>query len=651
MLRFAVLGWVMPSLTEEQRIAVETVNSPLLVSASAGSGKTSVLVERYLNLLRQGLKPREILAVTFTVEAAEELRERILCYDLPEKTAGEVRFSPHLGTIHSFCYGILEHYGSVLNLKPIEKILSAFEFQNAFHHTFEDWLQTLDTDSLKFLLNTFTHLELFRATQSLFNQRTHFKDSMEGKSCPEGVTKLWDTLSPFFKLLETQFISKGIYSFDDLETYALRILQQSEEISQLIRSRIRSVMVDEFQDTSRQQWKIIEHVVRGNPEKLFMVGDPLQSIYRFRNADVTLFLELEKKLGGSVKLTTNFRTQGSLLSEINRIAQSLFQDSRVSFTPMVASRTENTEAPFSLVHYHSGEVEAVVARVQAQLARGYLPEQISLLFRVSDRIPLYLNALEAAGIPADGKKTNKLFEMYDVIDIVHFLKVVHQPQDDFAFASFLRSPYGGFTAEGLWKLKSLPGKSLFEKLMTDPDQKLKWLCSIIDQKNSDTHEALCTLFRETRRFPFHGDALLAFLEPLTEDSNTLSDVLLKIDRWEKGDIVFQSESRGTRGVRLMTVHAAKGLEFPHVFLVDTLRQMPRKNPAILFGDTEPPALKGNEAYSMLKDRQEKEEWEETKRILYVALTRAKESLTIFVPKDAKAIPKSSWASFFCPKDP
>lgn len=666
--------------TEEQEIAIATSDPKFALLASAGSGKTTVLVHRYLHLLRSGILPHQILAVTFTNEAADELRERILMtMDGLEMGTPHLResveHSRSIGTIHSFCYGVLNEYGHCLELSPVKTIVTPYDFAIVFEFTYRQWIETLSSQTLRQLLSHFSHGEFGQLARDLYAQRSLFRKTVllaVEKSLGNSLLHtLCEILEPLFTSLEQRFFGQGNYAFDDLESLALRLLEQ-HRVADDLHSRFVHILVDEFQDTSPAQWEIIRKLV-GRRSRLFIVGDPKQSIYRFRNADVSLFLgvsdEIQREGGRLAHLNTNFRSAPSLLSEINRIGARLFQDSKIPFAPMVSGFAEEppTHATLQVVRYDTkagdparapaSEPKQVVSILKA-LLQTVKPREIALLFRVSDRIPVFWEELRGANIAATCKRRVPLFEIYDVLDIVNYLKSVINPLDNWALASFLGSPYVGLTYQELWELRG--ADSLFESLVEKSLPKVKWFIKFIESGDINFGSAIRALFSQSWHMPSKAGAFLELLgvtQGVTNEvthSQSILDAIRKIEVWEREKIHYQlDDEEETDAVRLMTIHAAKGLEFNHVFLVDTLRQMPTHTSRVLLRSEHPPGIRYRDGeqlvesreYQMLKEGNRQADIEESKRILYVAMTRARKSLTLFLPEDEKLIPKQSWGSF------
>ncbi|MBI4403319.1 MAG: ATP-dependent helicase [Deltaproteobacteria bacterium] len=648
--------------TPEQMAATETLGQGVALLAAAGSGKTAVLTHRYVNILKRGVEPNQILAVTFTNEAAEELRTRISKILLAEQpteqtcTAAEkIKATAPIGTIHSFCYRILNQFGSHLGLERVEEIISAMEGASEFEQAYERWLHQVDKQTLEALLCQYTHLDLRELAKAFWVK----PNLLKSKGQMPGL--LLEAFQPILDGYKKRFTEKGIYSFDELESFALEILKTSSKAKRFLQEQFDYVLVDEFQDTSRQQWEILGHICEDRFEKLFLVGDPRQSIYRFRNADVKLFWivtsSLQNHNGIQLELNQNFRSSTEVLKVINEAGKSLFSESSIPFLPLRGSESAGKGAVEIVAFpcgdkgrskWHEQEVSAVLSTVTLLIKQGTSPGEIALLFRASDKMESYLRALSQAGFPVSCKRTSLLGELYDFNDIHSYLKAVENPLDDFAVACFLRSRFIKIDCDQLAALKQ--GKqSLFESLLQMETPDLKWFCSLIEKAEMNTSFILKELFSRTHYWPTERNALLQLLSSI--ENLPLSQAIRKMESCKQA-VPVQSSLNNPQSIQLMTVHGAKGLEFPHVLIVDTARSLPKRSPLIavdeggnlLLRKREQGEWVADEQFEYWIEQQRKEDCEESKRILYVAITRAQISLTLFVPDPLASVPKDSWAA-------
>lgn len=651
----------MAEWTPEQRRAIETLDRPFALIAGAGSGKTTVLVERYRRLLARGLRPHEILTVTFTQEAAAELKRRIADRLRREESSGErlireVETASTIGTIHAFCYQVLDQFGGLMGLYPVEGIVDSFVAAVAFDREYDRWVESLPAERFESLLGKFSRRDLRRIARELWGDHRATPDGLS----PEG-SELWEACLPLWNRLDDVLLARGLYTFSDLETLTARVLQDAPEAVEKLSGRIKALLIDEFQDTSPLQWGILRQAVGGDLNRIFVVGDPKQSIYGFRAADVRVFLdtaEAFEKAGGEIgQLSQNFRSEPSLLGSLNSLSAPLFENTAVPFAAMVPGRAAGEIVPrVQILRTENVEAEPrqVALQVQTLLLQGERPEDIALLFRVSDRIGRYRDALADLGIAAALKQTQPLFQNYDVLDLVHGLEALADPFNDFALGAFLASPqYANLSPTELLAVQRQTGETLYEKLVAS--HLAPAFVAAIERGPGTVGEALSALFQISGRLPDRPDGAFGLVAALLPSSLPLFEAVERIQRWRRGDLRVSGGTEA-RGVRLMTVHGAKGLEFRHVFLVDTLRLSPRSAPPVRKDEAgfgvrwrKRGEAVEDERYQRISESSKDREMEESKRILYVALTRAKETLTLGLPRVGAKVPKNTWAEWLEPK--
>lgn len=656
----------MTELTSQQQQAITSIDRPVALLAAAGSGKTTVLVERYLELLKKTADASSILTVTFTVEAAEQMRQRILkALDgrswATTKLIEQVTTSSRISTLHGLCYWVVNTYGSYLDLPSVQRILDPLDFTARFDFHFKKWIRKLDNETIEYWIGYYSQHELKRLARQLFESR-HQLISSEKESGPS-VDQLRQLFKPLFIFLGKELRAEGLYRFDDLEHYCLRILNECDAVRSRLQEQFRYLLVDEFQDTSLIQWNILSRIFGDNWNKLFVVGDPKQSIYRFRNADASIFETVAADVlnhnGETQHLDTNFRSGSGLIDSVNEIGMELFDKPQ----PMVAARESNTK--LQLVHYGPAanrqelsqlEMEMALEMVKDLIASGHSPDSITLLFRMADRIPAYYDLFDQNGIAVACKRTVSLFESWDVVDLIAYLKFINNPLDDLALASFLRSSFVGWTHAQLQRYHSKP---MLNELIES--KSITWLTDLVQSGTTDPSQVLQVLFRNSKHWPNRGELYRHLFESIGVEHTHLSEFVERLQVWQQGGVPMAHHSRNQPGpcVRLMTVHASKGLEFDHVLLVDNVRQLPTQYPMVLTDmRTTTGAVKFRvngefytpESYEKLVEFEKEQSIEESKRILYVALTRARDSLYCFVPREQKGLPKQSWATWLQPSD-
>jgi len=377
------------ALTDEQEHAVSRRAEPLLLSAAAGSGKTSVLVERFVAAVREdGIAPARILAITFTERAAGELRARVRTrlLALDDREAARDTEAAFVGTFHGFCARLLRAHSLAAGLDPAFTILDEglagrlreLAFASALRGFIADerseavdLLAAYGVDRVQGMLEQ-VHAELrsrgqrlprlptprLATTGEIDSQHPRAHD-VDVETAPEvdadtdptldadaaRACILLDELLERFGLAYARLKSeRAAVDFDDLELLAGELLAQREGVRAAWSDRFELLMVDEFQDTNPRQLAILQALDRGN---LFTVGDELQSIYGFRHADVSLFrarhAELQER-GGSIRLTRNFRSRESLLDVVNAVFGGRFPD----YTPLVAGRSDDVPLELGL---------------------------------------------------------------------------------------------------------------------------------------------------------------------------------------------------------------------------------------------------------------------------------------------------------------
>lgn len=465
--------------------------------------------------------------------------------------------------------------------------------------------------------------------------------------------------------------------FDDLEEGALRLLRDFPQVRQRWQGECAALLVDEFQDTNQRQQEIILLLRGSQPGRVFVVGDDRQSIYRFRGADVTVFRDMQEKViawGGKViDLQETFRTHQPLLEAMDAILQPAMQPpaaSRPYWVPFTPVRPRRTSAPCPPPHLEiwlgvkngsDDDPRAIAAgmlaeRLLALRSAGEIQrwDDVALLFRASTGFPAWEDALDAAGIPYVTVAGRGFFDRPEVRDVLNLLRAVANPWDDTSLAGLLRSPAFGLPDAGLYVLRQ-DGLSLYQSLQASPEglpddyvpilerarefialfhpqagkvsvgqlleDILDWTDYVAILAATQTRmERNITKLLETAR-ENRGVTLDAFLELVDE----LRDVGAR-----EGEA--QIEARGA--VQLMTVHKAKGLEFPIVVLADAgYGGNTRSDAAYLFPQTgltpRFDRLQGDSLlFNLAKILDQDQQSAERARLLYVGMTRAKDRLII-----------------------
>lgn len=629
--------------TDEQKKVIETWGQGIAVMAGAGSGKTYTLVEKVRALLLRNSDAR-FAAVSFTEKSASDLRAKLTRLTL------EIQGRPLQGhvvtTIHGLCSSILREYPREAGFDGDESMLSETEASSL-------WMQALDSLFFEDLPpeteSAFVFLSERESRSSLYALLARVRDLQANgildrlENAPE-LGRLSAFVLDRYDRLKRR---RGALDFNDLELGADRALEH-DSVSADYRKRFDLVMVDEFQDTNPVQARILTRLARPGLTNLCVVGDPKQSIYRFRDADVSVFQDFCERLPVRADLTKNFRSVPGVLEFCNVVCAPLFTTSGMEYQSLEAGLSV---AP-GIFPVESAEIrspEQLARLIKGEVKKGVALSDMALLLRTIRGGPeKWLKALTAAGIPIAIESGGLLWNDPRARELAFFLKWWANPANEVAGLTFLRSPWIGISEVEIetWR-------------KTDPEMLLSFLRS--------SHPA-AILLSPLRVHPGRvrpGELLLRLLD-LPEIEEELGVFILALwhraEEFSEEGLDFQrvaeriasacEESRRERAVppaknagqlRVMTIHGSKGLEFPHVILLDFPEKTARaKSMPLLYWDREKgPFLAGrDEDGERLKKDSLEEAWRkmetekelaESKRVFYVALTRAQKRLLLLLP--------------------
>ncbi len=654
-----------PGPTSEQLRVIESWGVGIAVMAGAGSGKTFTLVEKVRALLVARPAAR-FAAVSFTEKSASDLRAKLTRLTL--ELQGRPLHGHVVTTIHGLCSSIIREYPRESGFDGDEVMLSETEAASL-------WAQALDALFFEELPEeieaAFTPLSDRENRESLYELLRRVRD-LQANGILDRIEN-----SPALRTLAAFVLERydrlkrrrGALDFNDLELGAARALE-IDAISEDYRRRFDLIMVDEFQDTNPVQARILTRLARPEYTNLCVVGDPKQSIYRFRDADVTVFEEFCARMPVRAALTKNFRSVPGILEFCNEVCAPAFATSAMEYQPLSAGLGEIPEThPVESAEIRSPEDLARL--IHGEVAKGVPLSDMALLLRtIRGRPEKWLKALTAAGVPLAIESGGLLWNDPRARELAQFLKWWSNPANEIAGLTFLRSPWVEVSENTIesWRSGANP----------DPGMMHSFLRS---------NHPVAHLLRPYRAAPGRvrpGELLLRFLD-LPEIEHELGVLILAL--WHRCEELTEEgldfhrvsarlaeacdQSRREKAVpppknagqlRVMTVHGSKGLEFPHVILLDFPEKAARaKNRPLLYWDR----LRG--AY--LADRDEygdriaskdlgkhpiEAEWKqlenekelaESKRVLYVALTRARERLLLVLettddPKKREAIEKA-----------
>ena len=646
-------------LNPRQLEGVLTTEGPLLLLAGAGSGKTTVLINRVANLLRYGrgsdtdeiplpisrdevefleqyaarpdpeqrplmqylcavepARPWEVLAITFTNKAANELKDRL------EKMLGEEARDVWAATFHSACVRILR--------RDIDKI--------GFDRSFTIY----DTDDSKRVIkDILKEMGLEEKTFPVREVLSVISNAKDAMMMPEEFSQLWEQrgdwrrvrMGRVYAAYNRRLRDANALDFDDIILHTVELLQSDRQTLEYYRNKFRYVLIDEYQDTNHMQY-MLASLLAGGRKNICVVGDDDQSIYRFRGANIENILSFEKQYAGArtIRLEQNYRSTQNILDAANAVIRhNVGRKGKTLWTENGAGEVVTVKTCFN----EGDEANYVVGQIMMNYRRGVNWKDNAVLYRMNAQSNALEYAFKRNGVPYKIIGGTKFFDRAEVKDMLAYLCVINNPTDDLRLRRIVNVParkIGAATMDKAQVIATEESLPLMEVLRRAGDYpqlkastgKLTGFTEMIDEMRRQADDMGLVEFYEyvCRRSGYVGmlqekndmesrgrlenveelsSSIQAFLENDPENptlSGFLDEVALYTD--------LDSQEAGDNCVTLMTMHSAKGLEFPSVFVVGM----------------EDGLFPGNRAMG------EPEEMEEERRLCYVAMTRAKEKLTL-----------------------
>ncbi len=593
---------------------------PALVVAGAGSGKTRTVVHRIAYLLREHrVYPTEILAVTFTNKAAGEMKERL------EKMVGRAARDLWVSTFHAAAVRILRAYGEYVGLKPGFVIYD-------------------DDDQNSLLKEILKELALeakpgpFRAMiDRIKNRGAGLAELL--RDAPDfigGVPK--DVAAEVYRKYQSSLRMQGAVDFNDLLLLTIELFEQQPEVLHKVRQRARFIHVDEYQDTNPVQYALTR-LLAGERPNLMVVGDPDQSIYGFRSADINNILDFTKDYPGArvIRLEENYRSSSSIL----QVANAVIEKNALRLDKVLRPTKAGGE-PVRLYRAPNAREEA--AFVAREITRLGSFQQIAVLYRTNAQSRLLEEHLRRANVPVRLVGAVGFFERREVKDLLAYGRVAVNPADSINLRRIVNTPPRGIGATTVAKLvehAQKTGTTVFEAFRAAEEvisrpQQVQAIVRLLDELMEAAFESGptdffervldATGFREALKQEQDGEDRLQNVEELlraardweAEEGGSLSDFLDSVALTAKAE-----EPQGdapAEAVTLMTLHNAKGLEFPTVFLVGLEENLlPHRN-----------------SLNRLEDL------EEERRLLYVGITRAQERLYLSYAEERETYGKREY---------
>jgi DNA helicase-2/ATP-dependent DNA helicase PcrA len=630
-------------LNPEQIKAIEHKTGPLLIIAGAGTGKTTVITERIKFLIESKLaEPQEILALTFTEKAAKEMEDRVdqaLPYGYTQMW---------ISTFHSFCDRVIRREALHIGLNPNYKLMTEAES-----------VQLIRDNLFKFELNYFRPLG--NPNKFIDGMLQHFSRLQDEDVNPDDYLK-WANkkgedqhreLAGIYKAYSVLKAKEGLMDFGDLIIQTLNLFRSRPNILAQYQKQFKYILVDEFQDTNYAQNELVK-LLAGKTQNVTVCGDDDQSVYRFRGAAVSNIIQFRKSFPKTavVVLTKNYRSTQEILDRSYDLIQHNNPD-RLEVVEKVDKKLVSQVAkdgdPIEFMHVDRVENEAssVADKIDQLIKENkYEYKDFAILVRANNHSEPFGRALQCKGIPYQFLGPGRLFKQAEIIDLISYLKVLYNFEDSVAFYRLLSIDHFGVSGRHLAELGNYARKnnvSLFVAAEKIGDEKVKVITDLVNKhlelvKKDSAGQILYYFLQDS-------GLIQTFINPDSPDAekraNNISKLFDKLKSYEvdhedaripavvdwlelsaelgESPLAADSDWTEVNAVNILTVHSAKGLEFPVVFLVNLVAQR--------F-----PSMERHEQIpipeELIKEILPKGDFhlEEERRLFYVGMTRAKEKL-------------------------
>ncbi len=607
-------------LNVEQHRAVSTTEGPVLVLAGAGTGKTRVITYRIAHLLAKGVDPSNVLAMTFTNKAAREMRERVGAL-VSKPKAKELT----IGTFHAFCARLLREHAPALGLPKKFAIADA-------------------ADQLAAVKSVLRELRVPEA--SIRPQAVQAKISLAknrllraGQYQDQASDDTERLVGLAYQRYEEHLARSRSLDFDDLLLKAVDLLTDHEEIREHCRDRFRYVMVDEYQDTNGPQYEIVRGIADGH-KNLCVVGDDDQSIYGWRGADVSKILGFARDFKGAltVRLETNYRSTDQILGAANKVIR---HNTARHEKSLRSARGHGEPIRYQRLDGEEEEAVFVVREIMRERAETKIRlGQFAILFRTANQPRTFEAALRREGVPYKLVGGRSFFDRKEVRDLLAYLKIIANPEDETSLLRIVNVPPRGvgkksvervlahatklgITANRAFReaseIEGVPPAAVesvgkLQKTLGDLSDRadgpglvsaIRDLIASIDYR---AEVERCYDEPETRMARWAAvEEVVNFAENYArrKANPSLSGFLEELSLSQEGDLKDSADDQPSDAVWLMTLHSAKGLEFPYVYLVGLEEGLLPH------------------ARSVAEDTVEEE-----RRLMYVGITRAMKRLTV-----------------------
>jgi len=600
--KYKVMDNIFKRLNSSQAKAVKTIDGPVLILAGAGSGKTTTIVSRLAYLIKEvGIAPSSTLTLTFTNKAAREMKERAM------SMIDYNSYPPLLCTFHKF---------GLLFLKFNIHLLGR-----------ENNFVVIDTDDKKRILKKINS-EL--SIPLVASEISRYKNSLLTPDDAYKQAEFFDyqQIAKVYEEYEEYLLKNNLVDFDDLLALTYRLLDENEELARKTSQKYQYIMIDEYQDTNELQLRLVKKLCMTH-NNICVVGDDDQSIYGWRGAHIRNIIEFDQDFVGAniIKLEHNYRSKKPILEVANRLIE--HNRSRLG-KELIATRGDGKEVVVLNSNDENEEARKIAQQINKLLDSGVNPKEIAILYRVNVLSRSIEEGLNRAKIAYKLVGGLRFYDRAEIKDLISYIRVITNHHDDFSFKRVVNKPKRGLGKASLEKIELAANRnqtSIYEYIK---NVELKELEALVRKKNASTLKEFIENLEfvakkaEESTYDFIDTLESVFsLKDIYKGTQDEEDRILNMDEFYAlfrdfiknnpkasldeflNELTLQSDQDQVEGesIYMMSIHASKGLEFEHVFVIGL-----EENFLPLTGD-------GSDL-------------EEERRLGYVAFTRAKDTLTL-----------------------
>ena len=600
------------NLNDKQKQAVTTTDGPVLVLAGAGSGKTTVLVNRIAYIIaKKKVDPRNIIAITFTNKAANEMKERI------EKLIGDSAGEMWVSTFHSACVRILR---STIDLIGYERDFVIYDTADS-KTVVKECLKELDLDEKAY------------PPKSVLSAIGRAKDNMQTPEIFESVNAndyYLKVIAQVYKLYQKRLRNNNALDFDDIVFFAVKILMENPDILHRYQQKFKYILVDEYQDTNNVQYMLVSLLAQES-RNICVVGDDDQSIYKFRGANIQNILGFEDEFPDAVtiKLEQNYRSTKNILNAANAvIANNRGRKGKALWT----DNDEGRKLFLYTAQNERGEGEYIANEIERLVSSGSRYSDVAVLYRTNAQSRVIEEMFLRLAIPYRVLAGMRFYDRKEIKDIIAYLRVIYNPRDDVSLKRIINEPkrsIGPPTVEKAASIAEEEGKPLFDVLkeannysqLSRASSKIEEFIKLIEhlnvsEKSMKLEDFVVKVLNDSGYLPMlqtentveaqtRIDNLREFMSVVQEFEKSAEEISLAAFLENLALVAdIDSYDADQDSVVMMTIHSAKGLEFDNVFLAGLEEGL----------------------FPSARSALEPEDMEEERRLCYVALTRAKKNL-------------------------